>query len=413
MSDKKKIFFIFVIAFIIRLFFAHLGFLYPDLNAPGSDSARFEGIAQGLSRGEGFTAGGAAAVDRPPFYCFFLAAIYFVFGHSYYAVIIIQSLISAMACVFIFGAAKNIFDAKAAFRSYVISAGFPVFVALNNYLMSEPLSVFLLCAAVYFVSSYIKKFRLSSLVFSAVTFAALILNRPVFFILFIYTVFYIYVYNRKNVLHALFFLALAGLLVSGWVFRNYVVFKKFIPVTIYGGLNFYAATVLDESPFIPANQTLQDRLVGELPIPQAQISDAQFYGLAIANIRKRPLRYIGASFRRLLYFPFKSYAGALGLEKIQTGRRSLELFRNNKITLPFLARAGLILFYIIICMAALCACLRGRYGLSMDIKGYAAHFLFIYLFLVSFFSTGDSRFYVLAYPFVIIFGCSGFCDDLT
>lgn len=93
---------IFVLALIVRL-----GYVAADLPVPAQDTSDYDEIAANLLAGEGFVARGnwygyALRSWRAPFYPFFLAAVYGIWGHSHLAVRLLQSLVGAGAAVLVY-----------------------------------------------------------------------------------------------------------------------------------------------------------------------------------------------------------------------------------------------------------------------------------------------------------------------
>ena len=53
---------------------------------------------------------GIPTAHRTPIYPLFLSGVYFIFGHSYLAVRIMQAIIGALTCLLIYWLGKEIFD---------------------------------------------------------------------------------------------------------------------------------------------------------------------------------------------------------------------------------------------------------------------------------------------------------------
>ncbi|HEX8089161.1 MAG TPA: glycosyltransferase family 39 protein [Blastocatellia bacterium] len=82
-------------------------------------------------------------------YSLFLRAIYTIFGHSYAAVGIIQSVLGALTCVLIFGVAKEIFDKTTGKLAASISVVYGTQLFLPAMHARETLLSFLLIASIY------------------------------------------------------------------------------------------------------------------------------------------------------------------------------------------------------------------------------------------------------------------------
>src|SRR5437870_3864685 len=80
---------------------------YPQqvVSAEENDAGEYDQIATSLLK-----TGAYESFRRPPLYPAFLAAIYSVFGHSYFAVRLVQSLLSSLAGLGTFFIAREVVD---------------------------------------------------------------------------------------------------------------------------------------------------------------------------------------------------------------------------------------------------------------------------------------------------------------
>jgi len=417
--SKGLLILIFLVAFTVRLVFAYIGFVYPDPELPGSDSMRFDTIGLNLSAGKGFAVDGLPATDRAPLYCFFLAATYFLFGHSYPAVIFFQSLIGALTCVFVFGIAGKIFKRDVALLSYILSAIFPPLIGENNFLMSETIYTFLSCATIYSFLKYISGPQLKNAALSGLIFAVGILGRPVLAAQHLLTMCFMFIYNtrlrlKRCFLPVLIFLVSSFVVIAPWVIRNYIVAKKWIFVTEYGGYHFLQASFNDLWFFELADQEektektsmfIDDGYIG-MGYDRG-IGGLGYTKLALFNITKSPFRYIKASLKRFLNPVFHSYGGVLGLEILETGRESFSCLKIRKPTLALMVRAILISLYVIIYSYAAIGIFSNRAVINKSAKYYVLSYLGFYLFIIAFATIATARYYTPAYPLLIIFSSAG------
>src|SRR3990167_9197624 len=95
---RRYILALFSLAFIVRLII-----VLQDTDIPAADAHVYDGLAISISQGNGYVnSDGTPHSLYPPFYPFFLSVIYTFFGHNYFAVRIIQSIIGAFICVLIY-----------------------------------------------------------------------------------------------------------------------------------------------------------------------------------------------------------------------------------------------------------------------------------------------------------------------
>ena len=106
LDKKRRIVFIFLGAFIIRL-----GVLVLLGDSPRGDAADYENIALNIMSGKGFVSTRLGLYSyRPPLYPLFLAGMFSVFKTSYFMVGFIQVIISSITCVIVYYIGESIFD---------------------------------------------------------------------------------------------------------------------------------------------------------------------------------------------------------------------------------------------------------------------------------------------------------------
>ena len=232
----RFILFIFIIAFSLRIGYALLEKVPPFIDAVGYDA-----IGKNIAEGNGYrTSGGPLenddAVVCPPAYPFFLGLIYKIFGHSYTAVWVIQSVMGAFVCFLIYSIAYRIFGPEVARISAVISATCLNFIMYNAMLFAE--NLFLLLVLLCFI--YIYKAGISgagSAYLIAGAFAgSSALTRPIVLPFFL---FFILVSFRKNKRGMFLFSLPLILFVSLWIVRNYHIYHRFVPVSSGSGAMFW------------------------------------------------------------------------------------------------------------------------------------------------------------------------------
>lgn len=411
---------LFLIAFAVRLIFAYIGFVYPDPGSPGSDSMRFDAIGLNLSTGGGFVVDGLPATDRAPLYCFFLAAIYFLFGHNYAAVIFFQSLIGAFTCLLVFGIARKIFKEDVALLSYILSATFPPLIAENNFIMSEPIYTFLSCAMVYCFLEYQAKPRPKNAAFSGLMFGVGVLGRPVFAAQHFFTMCFMLVHSiqmrlRRCFLPVAIFFISSLIVVTPWVIRNYSVAKRWIFVTEYNGHSILQASFNDLWFFELADRKKKLDKVWEsgangyiiIPYDAKRVGTLDYIKAAFFNISKSPARYIKASLKRLLNLVAHSYAGSLGLEEREAGKQSFVNLKNCKLTSALLIRLLLVLLYVAIYILAIVGAFSKRSVINRSARAYTLSYLVLHVAVIAFTTLGVSRYYAAAYPLVMICSSAG------
>jgi 4-amino-4-deoxy-L-arabinose transferase-like glycosyltransferase len=229
---------VFVLAFAIR---AAVMALTPAPPLHG-DMVTYEGIAVNLVEGKWhFGWGEEPSAHREPIYPLFLAAIYKVFGHSHAAVHWVQALVGAGTCVLAVVLASYVVKSVAApLLCGLMAAVYPPFVLQPQTILSESLGTFLLLLAMTVVVRGWSQERRSLVIWggfflglATLTRAASLLYVPMLAVVSI-----AFKWGRRTIgirgtvaMCAVFL----GVLFP-WTVRNYVVFDRFIPVGVNGGI---------------------------------------------------------------------------------------------------------------------------------------------------------------------------------
>lgn len=142
---------VFFLALLVRLAIVAGGYHGEALDTPEYDE-----IALNLLAGKGFVAsrwwsGFEIWSWRPPFYSFFLAAIYAVFGYDQMPVRIVQCIIGAVTCVLVMKLAHKL-DARIAPLCAGLAIIYGPLAVMSNQLMTEIWFTFWLVLAVYWLT---------------------------------------------------------------------------------------------------------------------------------------------------------------------------------------------------------------------------------------------------------------------
>jgi len=326
---------IFIFALGLRLYPV---IMYPETLRYGmgefGDSFVYNDIAFHLYKFKGFSCSDEAsvipdekaafkpAITRGPGYPFFLFLVYRLFGSensmdklSWYQnwnkVRIAQCFLDAVICLLVFAIVRCIYPAS--FLPALISAILYCFSFYNIYytrtLLSESLATFLLTLSIF---SYIRSLKQDSriwLISSGICFGLTILTRPEYLLLPLALTLPIYLSHRQDltlaVKKSILFMASAIIIVAPWTLRNYIVFKKIIPVSTGSlGYSLYLGTFEGNQQWLGWGHLPEDVMsdnenreklmalykkwddgmyAGGIGVKEA---DAKFMNLAIERIRK-------------------------------------------------------------------------------------------------------------------------------
>ncbi len=233
-GSTKRLVLIVLFGLLLRLLYV----VYLDSGFPISDSLDYDKRAMSLLDGRGY-----GDTFRPPLCPFFLAVVYWLFGHQYLAVKLIQSLFSAGTILLAYVLGKMLFDNHAALAGALIVAMYPSLIINCGQLLSETVYTAILTAMVLLVIIASRSKRRWLLRAAAGFLMGLgTLGKPV---LLMFVPFWL-VY--ETVSHKSLFIALRNLLpcilaalfaIAPWIAYNFARYDRFIYIDTNGGFNFW------------------------------------------------------------------------------------------------------------------------------------------------------------------------------
>jgi 4-amino-4-deoxy-L-arabinose transferase-like glycosyltransferase len=297
-NDKsRRIFLIFLLAFVIRL-----AALYMLIDNPRGDAADYENIALNIIKGKGFVSTRMGLYSyRPPLYPLFLACIFSIFRHSYLIVGFFQAIIASITCVAVFYIGEYIFDEKTGLISSVIMALYPSLVFYSTQLLSETLFILILCLFIYVfynVRNGVKtklKWPLLGILLGLGS-----LCRPVIFPFLFFLIPFCFFSLKLNLRKWILVMSFSLLTIAPWTIRNYHVHREFVLLTTYGGANLWMGNYPGARGHIgdPGNI---NRLVRERGVPETK-KDLFFCKKGLSFITGTPLDFIILSLKKLVLF---------------------------------------------------------------------------------------------------------------
>ncbi len=209
--------------------------LFPD----GKD---YDALGRSLATGSGFAIQGVPNTFRPPGYPFFLAALYMIFGHSYAAVKIAQSLLGALTCLMIFLIGQRLFSRRVGVIAATLATVYPFLVLYAGFLLSETLFVFLSTVFLYALVRLRERYASKWVALGGLVLGVMNLIRPVTLLIPAFLFFWAWIElgtKRKAAV-------IAGLLtiwmmvpILPWTVRNYVVTHSCILIEDHHWLGMY------------------------------------------------------------------------------------------------------------------------------------------------------------------------------
>ncbi|MFH1287895.1 MAG: glycosyltransferase family 39 protein [bacterium] len=243
LNGKKTIIFIFFFTVIIRFLYVYYFSGFTTL--PGMDEIFYDKVAVNIVDGLGFVVKeGIPTTKKPPIYPYFLALIYFLFGKgNFLALKITQIFIGGICSVLIYFIAKRLANEKIAIIASILTALDPFLIFASSWVLAHIMVYFFIALAVLFCLKTIENPTLSNQILSGILWGLVGLSMG-------YNTFLFYPYlfiwglivfwqDRKKALKiaATLFLAVT-LTISIWTIRNYMAYKKIIPIVTNGGYRF-------------------------------------------------------------------------------------------------------------------------------------------------------------------------------
>ncbi len=230
MPPPPSVAIIFVLALIVRLIFVHFFSIEPVNDLLWNDAVGWN-LAQGngytASQGEPFVPG----IFRTPGYPFFLALVYFMFGHSVTAVYIAQAILDSISAVLLFWIALHYVQKRIAGLAAILYALYPYPTIFCGVLHQDILLIFATLLSLFALTRSMK--RPESiwhwlLVGASVGFTALVKGNFVLFIVLPFgTVLFLGITKLRKI-RILALIAIGFVLtLLPWVGRNYLVFRSF------------------------------------------------------------------------------------------------------------------------------------------------------------------------------------------
>lgn len=130
-----------LVALFVRLAFV---VFYPASSLAGGDPTAYWTFAQSIAAGDGFRSSFEPwLADRPPFYPYFLAGVFLLFGESRTLVFMIQALFGSIAAVAFYLCAARLLDDARALPAGTLFALCPHFLLFTNQILTETIYVVL------------------------------------------------------------------------------------------------------------------------------------------------------------------------------------------------------------------------------------------------------------------------------
>ena len=227
-------------------------------NVQVADFKMYDDMAASFYRGHGYVdAIGRPSAFKPPGYPLLLALMYHVVGESPFVAKVVQANMSMLLCLMIFLLTRRIFGERQAFVALVLCLFHPTFIFSVTLLGTEiPFACLVTCAVLLLaLRPEGAKIPSRDVALAGLAFGAAGLMRPMALLSPVALLFWLVVDWRgvKETARIVLVFGMAlALPILPWTVRNYVHFKKLVPVSTNGGYNlFYGHNPLGEVVWLP------------------------------------------------------------------------------------------------------------------------------------------------------------------
>jgi len=241
MNKKTKVILFIILGMALFIRLAHWWAVRDDpfIAQLVMDSEEYDRWAQEIARGDWI---GSEVFFQAPLYPYFLAIVYFLFGHVLDAVYLIQIVIALAGIYALFRAGRKLVDEKVGLFAAALSAFYGIYVFYDVQLLKESLAVTMVCFLIWILVEAREKKGFALWVCSGVFCGLLTLLRenmllivPFLLLLVIQPRERIYIF----ILRALALILGVGIILTPVAFRNLKVGGNFLPTTFQGGVNFF------------------------------------------------------------------------------------------------------------------------------------------------------------------------------
>jgi len=219
---------------------------------PVVDAKAYDIIAMNLASGNGYRENlgmplenDYAIVRVGPFYEFFLAGIYKIFGHHYEIVWILQAILHVVSACLLYYICRHLISGAVGEKAGLIAAGifsfYPDLIEISAMLMSETLYLFLFILMVYVFFVFFEKPGLKNSLWLGITSGLAIITRPPILFLLPVIIFYFFkkMHWKRALVASVIFLATISAIFFPWTARNYKIYDRFMPLGVAGSYNFW------------------------------------------------------------------------------------------------------------------------------------------------------------------------------
>ena len=302
-KGKKVLIVIFLLAVFIRLFFA-----MTNKELVHADENVYSNMALSILYEHEFSEiKGQPTAYITPLYPIFLSIIYSIFGHSIFAVKLVQALVGALTCFVIYLIAKEVVGKPIALLSFFLMAIHHFFISYGTLILSENLFIFLVALSVLYLVRFYKNPCCLNASFFGLFCSLATLTRSAYFLFFPFSIFFLFFMVKrmgleyKLITRLIISMFLCFIIpISIWTARNFLVFGKVIPLGTEAGIVLYAAY----NP--PEGKILDVSVHNDITLEASKKPEVEYCAFllkhALLSIKREPSKLYKYIPLRMMYF---------------------------------------------------------------------------------------------------------------
>ena len=379
-------------------------FLTTDTGIALDDMFQYDALAESIMEGRGYTwYGGIPTAFRAPLYPLFLALIYFLFGHQFVVVRIVQVAIGAFLPLVVYFLGRRVFDRRAGQIACWVMVFYPMFLLYPLALVTENLFFLLVPLMTLCLLKGVDTSRRLYHLLSGLLLGLAILTRSVIsgFVLLVLPWLWCYTSGKREALKSWGLILLpVAMLTIPWSIRNTLLYGQFVFVESSMGFNFYLGYHPDgtgtfDSPIaVDFVEGIGGFNAPDLETEKLVHNEGMERGLAF--IEEDPPRAVWLLVSKLSHF--------LRLDK----KAALFFYSNN--FLGELSPLILLLALLVLCLPWVAVLLLSVVGMSfsqISKDKVLIYLLFSYFIGIHMLIMAEPRFHLVLVPFLAIFAVQG------
>lgn len=355
-----------VAAVLVRLVFVLFlsGFTEQDLG----DSVRYNRVAKFLLERHAFW----EYVRRPtafapPFYPFFMAGVYGLFGFHAIVIKIIQALAGGLLPWAVFALGRKPLGGRAALAAAAWTAFYPELIVITGYLYTETFFMLAAAAAFGFLLAAFRDDRRRDWALAGLFLGLSVLIRNLL-LYFPFFLFGLCLFDRALRVRWKRFILTAAVMaavIAPWTVRNALVFREFIPVTTGAGAEIWIGSDVGRGGRYRHGESTEAITALTAGARSETEKDRILIADAVRNIRSRPIGWVKVCLGKAFRAVFQVY------ENVPTGR-------SRPVNPLVVIALGLFYYPLLALGAAGLWITRRQWRLWLPLTGFFAYALLLY-----------------------------------